>query len=186
MNGKNPFHVAVFLLLASVTLWLTLAVSQGFFLTSVPQAQDYCKKWVPVPDDVDAPERLAGSPFSCTEFVNTLERLKYQHNLRMVERNRVLLYAVMILGFVLPVAAFYAVPKWRKAQYADEPNAFGPALLLGFLLAFSPMLLATVLPSPSRWAPDAMHKYFESRRAAALEKLTEVAIAYELQQREKP
>jgi hypothetical protein len=186
MNAKNPLHVAAFLLFASVALWLTLAVAQGFFLTAVPQAPDYCKNWVPIPDDVDAPERLAGSSTRCVEFVNTLERLKYYHNLRMVKRNRLLLYAVMSLGFVASVGAFFALPRWRRTPYADATNVLGLTLLLGLLVAFSPMLVRIVLPPPSRWAPDALREYFDSRRAATLEQLTEVATAHDLQQHNKP
>src|SRR3989344_3547835 len=186
MNAKNPFHIAAFLLLMNVALWLTLVVSQGFFLTDIPQAPDYCGKWVPIPEDVDAPERLAGSSSRCVEFVNTLERLKYFHNLRMVERNRILFYAVATLGFVLAVVAFYVLPRWRRTEYANAPNALGIALLLGLILAFTPTLLGLVLPSPSRWAPDAMNRYFESRRAVAFEQLIDLASEHELQQRRKP
>ncbi len=183
MNIRNPFHVGAFVLLTSIALWLTLAVAQGFFLTSVPQAADYCKKWVRIPDDVDAPERLAGSSYRCVEFTSSLERLKYYHNLRMVKRNRVLLYVVMATGFVVSLGVFYALPKWRRARYAHDHNPLGGTLVLGFLLAFSPMMLGKVLPSPSRWAPDAMKRYFESRRVEALIELGELAMELDIQGR---
>lgn len=183
MNIRNPFHVGAFLLLTSVALWLTLAVAQGFFLASVPQEPDYCKKWVRIPEHVDAPERLAGSSSRCVEFINTLERLKYYHNLRMVKRNRVLLYVVMAAGFVISLGVFIALPKWRRAKYAHDHNPLGGALVLGLLLAFSPMVLGTVLPSPSRWAPDAINRYFESRRVDALVELEELAMDIDILRR---
>jgi len=90
MNIRNPFHVGFFFLITSVALWLTLAVLDGFFLRSVPQTPQYCKKWVQIPDDVDAPERLVGSLSHCAEFISTLEKLKYYHNLRVVKKHHVL------------------------------------------------------------------------------------------------
>ena len=162
---------------------LTLAVSQGFFLTSVPQASHYCKKWIQIPDDVDAPERLAGSSSRCAEFISTLEKLKYYHNLRMVNRNRGLLYVVMGAGFVISLGVFYVLPKWRRTQYANKQDSVGGPLILGLILAFSPLVLGAILPSPSRWAPDAMNKYFESRRTEALIELIEIATEIDNQQR---
>lgn len=182
MNIRNPFHVGSFLLIAGIALWLGFAVSQGFFLKSVPQAQHYCKKWVRIPDGVDAPERLAGSSSHCEEFTSTLEKLKYYHNLRMVKRNRVLLYAVMGAGFMISLVFFYVLPKWRRASYANEQDSIGGALILGLVLAFSPMLLGAILPSPSKWAPDAMNRYFESRRTEALLELVQMATELDLQQ----
>ena len=183
MNIRDPVHVGTFFLLTSVALWLTLAVAQGFFLTSVPQEQDFCERWIQISEHDDAPERLAGSFSSCVEFINTLERLKYYHNLHMVKRNRVLLYVVTTAGFVISLGVFYALPKWRRASYAHDHNPFGGALVLGFLLVFSPMILGTVLPSPSRLAPDAMNRYFDSRRVDALVELEELAMEIDIQQR---
>ncbi len=170
-------------MIASIALWLALAVSQGFFLKSVPQAQHYCKKWVQIPDGVDAPERMAGSSSRCIEFISTLEKLKYYHNLRMVKRNRVLLYVMMGIGFMISLGFFYLMPKWRRSSYANEQDSIGGAIMLGLLLAFSPLLLSSILPSPSKWAPDAMNKYFESRRTEALIELVEIATELDLQQR---
>lgn len=175
MNIRNPFQVGAFLLLFSGGLWITLAVLQGIFLTPVPQAPEYCNKWVPILDGDDAPERIAGSSSHCVEFINTLERLKYYHNLRMVKRNRILIYFVMGAGFLISLGLFYSLPKWRRASYAHDRNALGGSIVLGLLLTLSPMVLSIALPSPSQWAPDAINKYFNSQRADALLKLKEIA-----------
>lgn len=176
MNIRNRFHIAIFFLLTSVALWLILAFSQGFFLLSVPQAPNYCQNLVLLPKGSDAPEYLAGSSYRCIEYINTLEQLKSDHNLRMVERNRIIYYAVMGVAVALSLGIFYAVPRWRRKHYAFEHNPLGGALILGFILSLSPIILGMVLPSPSRWTPESINKYFESRRSEALAKLTELAI----------
>ena len=176
MNIRNPFQVGIYFLLIGCMLWLILAVSQGFFLLSVPQAPDYCGRWVSIPDGVAAPERLAGASSSCVEFKNTLERLKYYHNLRMVKRNRILLYIVMGAGVLISLFVFCVLPKWRRSNYFDgHNNHLSGIIMLGLLTALSPILFGIVLPSPSKWAPDAVIKYIDSKETKAIQRLEELA-----------
>lgn len=174
MNIKNPFHVACFTLLGSFILWLGHTYLQGFFITSVPQDQHYCKKWVPLPEDGDEPERLAGPSVRCVEFVSRLERLKCYHNLRMVERNRILLYTDLVAGFLLASIVFYVFPRFRGKINARDGASIGGILLLGFLLPISQIVVGSLLPAPSRWAPAVLNDYFEARRGESLQRLTEM------------
>ena len=176
MNIRNPFHVGGYFLLIGLMLWLILAVSQGIFLPSVPQAQDYCSRWVPIPDGVDAPERLAGSSHRCVEFRNTLEQLKYYHNLRMVKRNRIVLYVTMGAGIMTSFLLFYAIPKWRKRKYFQGSYSYASGIIgLGMLAAFSPILYGFVLPPPSKWFPDKIVKYIDSKETKEIHNLQEQA-----------
>jgi hypothetical protein len=176
MNIRNPLHVGGYLLLIGLMLWLILAVSHGIFLPSVPQAQDYCSRWVLIPDGIDAPERLVGSSHRCIEFINTLERLKYYHNLRMVKRNRILLYIIMGAGIITSFLLFYAIPKWRKRKYFQGSYSYASGVIgLGMLAAFSPILYGFVLPSPSKWFPDKIVKYIDSKEIKEIHNLQKQA-----------
>jgi len=48
------------------------------------------------------------------EFKNWLEKLKYEHNVRMRDRNRYWLYGLLIAGGLIGLSVFYIVPKWRQ------------------------------------------------------------------------
>ena len=104
----------------------------------------------------------------------------------MVKRSRVLLYVVMGAGLVVSLGAFALLPKWRRTQYTNNQDSIGGVLILGLILAFSPMVLGAILPSPSRWAPDAMNRYFESLRTEVLIELIETATELDIQQRNSP
>jgi hypothetical protein len=186
MSMKNPFHVVCFTLLGTFVLWLGHAYLAGFFITSVPQDQHYCKKWVPLPEDADGAERLAGSSVRCVEFVNRLERLKYYHNLRMVERNRILLYVVMVAGFLLSIIVFYMFPRFRGKINSWDEAPIGGILILGFLLSISHIVVGPLLPAPSRWAPAVLNDYFEARRGESLQRLTEMATERDSRQHDHP
>jgi len=176
MNIRNLFHVGVYFLLMGLMLWLIVAVSHGIFVPSVPQAPDYCGRWVSIPDGVDAPERLAGSSSICVEFKNTFERLKYYHNLRMVKRNRILLYIVIGTSVMTSFLVFYVLPMCRKSNYFHSHSIDLAGIIgLGLLTAFSPILFGVVLPSPSKWAPDTVVKYIDSKRTMEIQKLEELS-----------
>ncbi len=157
-------------------LWLILAVSQGILLPSVPQAQDYCSRLVPIPDGVDTPEHLAGFSQRCVEFRSTFELLKYYHNLKMVKRNSLILYIIMGIGIMTSFLFFYAIPKWRKRTYFQGGYSYASGIIcLGIWAAFSPILYAFVLPSPSKWFPDKIVKYIDSKEIKEIHKLQEQA-----------
>lgn len=101
----------------------------------------------------------------------------------MVERNGVIFYAVMGAAYALSLGIFYALPMWRRKQYAYEHSPLGGAFLLGLVLSFSPIILSAVLPAPNRLAPEAINNYFESQRTETLAELTELAIKLDKQQR---
>jgi peptidoglycan/LPS O-acetylase OafA/YrhL len=112
MNIRNRFQVVIFFVLASFVLWLTLFSSTAYFVRPVPQHPEYCEEWVLLPKDSDAPETLAGSQHRCLYFINSLEKLKYEHNLRMVERNRIIIYTIMVIAFLSPLVFFHGLPVW--------------------------------------------------------------------------
>ncbi len=61
-------------------------------------------------------------------FKNDLERLKYEHNHQMLQRNRYWTYGQVVVGGLLGWFLFYIVPKWNAAeeikQYGNSVATF--------------------------------------------------------------
>lgn len=68
-----PGKAARFAAIAGLAFYLASAVWSALFIVALPQDPDWCK---------DAME-FEG----CVEFKNTFEKLKYDHNREMVDRN---------------------------------------------------------------------------------------------------
>lgn len=184
MDVKSPTQVIIFGIIFGVVLWLCLSLFHAFFIVSVPQEDNYCEKWIPIPEDIDAKEKLAGSSVACVQFISTLERLKYHHNLNMVERNRYVLYEVHTIAVLVSLMVFYLVPNLRERLIISGQTAIVGALIIGFVVGFVPYVLGGIMPAPSKWMPRALIESAENRRLEIHIRLTELAHSIDQQEQE--
>jgi uncharacterized membrane protein YraQ (UPF0718 family) len=183
MSENKPWHLVVFACCLGVVIYLASALWSALFIIDVPQAPDA------VVDFVEIEQQVSGRYYddsyteaSPTKFKNTLEELKYHHNVTMLERNRYWFYGTLIFGAFAGYVAFSLIPRWRaRAGIHSGPptSAISSAFLGAFVAAVLPMLLGWILPAPVEWFPRRICEMADARQSQALAKLEEAAARYD-------
>lgn len=177
MSLNKPTHVIGFALCLGVVVYPVNALWGAFFIVALPMDPDAIVE----ADERDVGEDQHGRPSTVwepTKFKNTLEDLKYSHNVGMRERNRKWMYAVFAVAGLIGFFVFHVIPSRRgtlEQQYA--PGSVGlVGAFLGFLAALIvPMLLSAALPAPVKWFPKVITEVAEIRQKEALKRLEAVA-----------
>jgi hypothetical protein len=179
MSQNNPWHLAVFACSLGLMIYLASALWSALFIIDLPQDRDA------VVDAVEIQHEEGGryNDYSYTEsrptkFKNTLEELKYYHNLSMLERNQYWNYGVLAFGALAGFVTFYLVPRWRgsvEVRIDPIPTAFIGGWCGGFVAMFIPMILGWILPAPVEWFPSEIREIADLRQKAALSQLEQVA-----------
>jgi hypothetical protein len=167
MSTKNRWHVLLFAIVVGFSIYIGRAAWSAYFIVSLPQDKEYVTG---IAETDNGYEPVA--------FKNTFERLKYDHNVRMLERNKYLVYGSLILSGLLGVFLFVVVARWRRIVAAQqEPMNEG---IIGFILGIAvatvvPMVLGMTLPAPSKWFPREMTQAAIQRRETAMTQLRSLA-----------
>ena len=173
MKRHGLIRLSAVVLLGSIVFYVALPTSQGLLIISVPQTENYCLDWRPIPRDVQRPEQNAGQSEYCASFINTYERVAYYHNLGMVQRNAALLKWIHGLTIVLPIVVAVIVVRLRGRETPGESEWVHVAAISGVAVIIGGHILIKALPSPAVWAPAFVQEAIDARRLAILGELSE-------------
>lgn len=177
MSVNRPGHIVIFAIILGLIAYLASALWSAIFIVPLPMDEDAI---------TDAVERKTvqdrygnvQTEWRAIEFKNTLERLKYDHNVSMRDRNRYWVYGMLFVGGLIGLFVFYVVPKWRNTLPAESDTSGiavgGFSLGLGVVLIV-PLLLAWLLPAPVKWFPKEIVNIADVRQKAALSRLEGLA-----------
>ena len=163
MSINKLSHVIVFAIILSLFAYFASALWSAIFIVSLPMDKDAI---------VDAVK--IGETEYYLEFKNCLAKLKYDHNVRMRDRNRYWIYGELVVGGLIGLFVFYIVPKWRQTLdiKQDASEDIGGGVVLGVLVVLIvPMVFSWVLPAPAKWFPKEIRNIAEIRQQEALSRL---------------
>ena len=131
MSLNKPSHVIAFVISLGIVAFLASALWSAVFIVSVPMDECAIVDAIEVETGED---RYGGvqTEWRPTEFKDTLEELKYYHNVRMRDRNRYWVYGNLVVGGLLGLFVFYIIPKWRNTlehQYDTSGIVVGSVVL---------------------------------------------------------
>ena len=97
MSINKLKNVIGFAIALGLIAYLASALWSAIFIISLPMDQDAITDWVEVETGEN---RFSGTQTELepTGFKNTLEELKYYHNVRMQDRNRYWVYGQLTIG----------------------------------------------------------------------------------------
>lgn len=115
MSLNKPWHLAVFAFGLGIFVYLASALWSAVFIVALPQPPDAIVDSYPL-------ERESGGRYNeqvttewvPIEFKNTLEEVKYYHNVRMRDRNQYWLHSMLAFGAFAGLCAFFLIPRWRR------------------------------------------------------------------------
>jgi hypothetical protein len=170
----------VFAIILSLFAYFASALWSAIFIVSLPMDKDAIVDAVEIGETED---RYGGTKTKYhLEFKNCLAKLKYDHNVRMRDRNRYWLYSELILGGLIGLFVFYIVPKWRQTLdiKQDPTELVVGGIIMGVLVVLIiPMVLSWVLPAPAKWFPKEIRNIAEIRQQEALSRLKKDAESLE-------
>lgn len=177
MSLNKPAHVIAYTIFLGIVAYLATALWSAIFIVSLPMDEDAITDAIEIETGED---RYGGveTEWRPTEFKNTLEELKYYHNVRMRDRNRYWVYGKLIVGGLLGLFVFYIIPKWRNTledQHDTSGIALGSAVLGVLVVLIVPLGLSWILPPPVRWFPQEIVSIAETREKEALTRLKVLA-----------
>jgi len=167
MSINKLSHVIVFAIILSLFAYFASALWSAIFIVSLPMDKDAI---------VDAVK--IGETEYHLEFKNCLAKLKYDHNVRMRDRNRYWIYGELVVGGLIGLFVFYFVPRWRNTLdiKQDMSGVIGGGVVLGVLVVLIvPMVFSWVLPAPVKWLPKNIVEIAESRQKDVLSGLKSTA-----------
>ncbi|MCG8345123.1 MAG: hypothetical protein MI685_08200 [Chlorobiales bacterium] len=173
MSPNKPAHIVAFAVSLGIFAYLASALWSAIFIVPLPMEKDAIIDSIEIETGED---RYGGiqTEWHPIEFKNTLEELKYYHNLQMRDRNRYWLYGELIVGGLIGLFVFYIIPKRRNIldnPYDTSGTAFG-GIFLGILtVLIVPFVLSWVLPPPVKWFPQEIARIAEMREKDALSRL---------------
>ena len=188
MSLNKLAHVIAFAIALGIIAFLASALWGAIFIVSLPMDEDAITDWIEIETGED---RYGGvqTEWHPTEFKNSLEELKYYHNVRMRDRNGYWVYGEMIVGGLLGLFVFYIVPKWRKTQETQHGTtgfAIGGAFLGVLVVLIVPLVLSWVLPAPVKWFPQEIVDIAETRQKEALTRLEALAKELDSERKDYP
>lgn len=177
MSLNKPAHVIAFAISLGIVAYLASALWSAIFIVSLPMDEDAITDAIEIETGED---RYGGvqTEWHPTEFKNTLEELKYYHNVGMQDRNRYWVYGEFILGGLVGFFVFYLIPKWRNTQEHQHETsgiAVGSVVLGVLVVLIIPLGLSWILPPPARWFPQEIVSIAETREKEALRRLKVLA-----------
>jgi len=176
MSINKPVHVIIFAIVLGFFSFLASATWSAIFIVSLPMAEDAIIDAVEIETGEDRYGTIQ-TEWWPIEFKNSLEELKYYHNLQMLDRNRYWLYGQLILGGLLSLCAFYIIPKWRNTlDPEDSSRVVVTSVFLGVLtVLIMPFVFGRVLPAPVKWFPQEIIDIAELRENEVLNQLKVLA-----------
>lgn len=182
MSENNTWHVVVFACCLGVAVYLASALWSALFIIDLPQAPDAVVDVVEITRESGRYDQWVDTEVVPVAFSSRLEELKYHHNLSMLERNRYWFYGTLIFGAFAGFVAFRLIPSWRgvaEVKFAPLGSGIPIAFFSALIAAVVPMVLGWVLPAPVTWFPRKIVEMADSRQAAALADLKEVAAVHD-------
>ena len=167
MSLNKPTHIIIFAIILGLLAYFASALWSAIFIVSVPMDQDA----ITFAEEIGTTEQKAEYHL---DFKNWLEKLKYEHNVRMRNRNRYWVYGLLIAGGLIGWFVFYIVPKWRQTlDIKQDPTGIAAGgAILGVLVVFIiPMVFSWVLPAPAKWFPKEITDIAMTRQKDALSQL---------------
>lgn len=176
MSINKLSHVIVFAIILSLFAYFASALWSAIFIVSLPMDKDAIVDAVEIGETKD---RYGGTKTKYRlEFKNCLAKLKYDHNVRMRDRNRYWIYGELVVGGLIGLFVFYFVPRWRNTLdiKQDMSGVIGGGVVLGVLVVLIvPMVFSWVLPAPVKWLPKNIVEIAESRQKDVLSGLKSTA-----------
>lgn len=181
MSENKPWHLVVFACCLGVVVYLASALWSALFIIDLPQAPNAVLDVVEITRESGRYDQWVETEAVPVGFSSTLEELKYDHNVRMLERNRYWFYGTLIFGALAGYVAFSLIPRWRgRAGIQSDPpsSSISSAFFGAFVAAVLPMLFGWVLPAPVSWLPRQIVEMADSRQVATLSELKKVAAVH--------
>jgi hypothetical protein len=172
MSPNKPRHLVFFAASLGLFVYLASSLWSALFVVALPQLPDAVVDAYPVESEVGGRYNehieTEGVPI---EFKNTLEELKYYHNVRMRDRNRYWVYGILAFGALAGAFVFFVVPRWG-GTLGNEHDTTGALISGAFFGVFAalivPMILSWVLPAPVSWFPGEILEIAENRKKEML------------------
>jgi RsiW-degrading membrane proteinase PrsW (M82 family) len=177
MSLNKPIHVIAFAVVLGIIAYLASAVWSALFIVSLPMDEDAITDAV----ELESGEDRYGNPeteWVPIEFKNSLEELKYYHNVKMRDRNGRWVVGQTIAGGFLGLLVFFIVPKLRgnpEQQRDATGDAIGSVFLGIVVVLLVPLVLSWLLPPPAKWFPRKIVSIAETNREEALTHLKGIA-----------
>lgn len=182
MSENKPWHLAVFACCLGTIVYVATALWSALFIVDLPMETDAVLAADPIEREAGRYDQQVYTEYVPTEFKNTLEELKYHHNLGMLERNRYWFYAKLIFGAMAGYVAFCLLPRWRHSpglQGGVPGTAVGAAFFGAFAALIIPMALGWLLPAPAEWFPQQIREIADLRQRQTLSQLEQVVTAHD-------
>lgn len=177
MSLNKPAHMIGFVIVLGFVAYLTSALWSAIFIVSLPMDDDAITDAIEIETGED---RYGGveTEWRPIEFKNSLEELKYYHNVQMRDRNGYWVYGQLIVGGLIGLFVFYIVPKWRntlETQHDTTGIAVGGAFIGVLVVLIVPSIIGWALPAPVKWFPQEIVDIAETRQKEALNRLETLA-----------
>lgn len=173
MSLKKPVHVLCFAIVLGVTAYLASALWSAVFIVALPMDEDAITDAIEIETGEDQYGGVQ-TEWRPIEFKNSLEELKYYHNVRMRDRNRYWVYGSLIVGGLIGLFVFHTIPKWRSILEPQDDatgNAIGAVIVGVLAVLVVPFIISRVLPPPAKWFPQEIRNIAETRENEALKQL---------------
>ena len=185
MSINNITHAISFAIVFGFFAYLTSALWSAIFIVSLPMDADAVSDSIEI-ETIDETHGGVRYEWLPTEFKNSLEELKYHHNVRMLNRNRYWVYGQLIIGGFIGLIVFYIVPKMRgtlETEYEKSGIACASIFFSALVVLLGQSFFSWILPAPAKWFPQRIVDIAESREREALTRLE--ALAKELESERK-
>jgi hypothetical protein len=179
MSLSNPWHIAPFAGCLGLVVYLANGLWSAFVVVDVPHEPGAVVDYVETTTEYEAgrynsQEWTEAVP---VRFSNTLEELKYHHNVSVGQWTSYQYYATLVVGALAGVLAFSVIPRWRRKSdaYRVSDSFVGSAFFGAFAALVVPLVLGWMLPPPVSLLPRQIREAADQRRAEALAMLEQQA-----------
>ena len=175
MSLSNPWHIAPFAGCLGLVVYLANGLWSAFVVVDVPHEPGAVVDYVETTTEYEAgrynsQEWTEAVP---VRFSNTLEELKYHHNVSVGQWTSYQYYATLVVGALAGVLAFSVIPRWRRKSdaYRVSDSFVGSAFFGAFAALVVPLVLGWMLPPPVSLLPQQIREAADLRREEALSEL---------------
>jgi hypothetical protein len=179
MSLNNPWHIAAFAGCLGLVVYLANGLWSAFVVVDLPHEPGAVVDYVETTTEYEAGRYRSQEWTEAVpvRFSNTLEELKYHHNVSVGQWTSYQYYATLVVGALAGVFVFSVIPRWRRQ--ADAYRVFdsfvGTAFLGAFVALVVPAVLGWVLPPPLNLLPRQISEAADQRRAETLAVLQQQA-----------
>ena len=162
----NKQTIISYLIIGGFVFYLLRATLSAIFLASIPMDSDWCKngREIQVSD--------FRTEYICFEFKDDWQETIYYYNLKIIDRNKTLIWSVFILASLVTLFTFLLIPYWRGTIDQDIIKIIGYSIMISLGITFIvPLIYSWIFPPPVDWLPEIFERINDAQINEAVKEL---------------